>query len=77
MVPDLASTVNREVVLQQQIAEKSTQVEALRAEIVELNKELKLIAVKKNDQSTNLSDSKKCGKKRGRSADPSQVVERF
>jgi len=29
-----------------------------------------LIAEKKNDQSTNSSDSKKCGKKRGRSADP-------
>ena len=70
VVPDLASTVNREVVVRQQLAEKSAQMEALRAEIVELNNELMLIAEKKNDQSTNSSDSKKCGKKRGRSADP-------
>ena len=61
--------MNREVVLQQQIAEKSTQVEALRAEIVELNKELKLIAQERRNKGVS-GDSKMCGKKRERSTNP-------
>ena len=68
VVPDLASTVNRKVILQQKYAEKTAQMEALRAEMIEINNELALIALKEGNQSAVSGDSKMCGKKRERSA---------
>ena len=69
VVPDLASTVNRKVILQQKYAEKSAQMEALRTEMVEINNELALIARKERNQTVS-GDSKLCGKKRERSTNP-------
>ena len=71
VVPDLSSTVNRKVILQQKYAEMSAQMEAIRAKMVEINTELALIARKERNQSAVSGDSKMCGKKRERSANSS------
>ena len=66
VVPDLASIINREVVVQQMIDEKAAEVEALCAEMAELNKELMLIQGRKSNQSVIVEDGNKTCRKRGR-----------
>ena len=65
VVPDLASIVNREAVVRQNIVEKSAQIEAMRVELANLKIELVCIEEKKRKEINTDANEKLCGRKRG------------
>ena len=64
--PYLASIIDREAIVKQQISEKSARIAALTAEVLELNKELASIESAKTTHQPMIDENESAGRKRGR-----------